>query len=179
MNQQCWYWGCDVRHPERNLLLAYGFDRMPPPKGVAGSTMYTLAPDPGVQVILWSFGVFCGREGAGGLLLNRFRFEPLWTDHAPLASAIWRPEQLPALSWANDANRRGLTTLFGDLLHWVIAYEQTILAVQGLTYREHCLAQWNRRRLGLPADALIPAWQNLAEAIHTSSTGAANELKET
>jgi hypothetical protein len=61
----------------------------------------------------------------------------------------------------------------------VIAYEHTVLAVQGLAYREACLAQWSRQKLGLPADALVPAWQNLAEEIDVSCSDTASELKGT
>jgi hypothetical protein len=179
LTQQCWYWGCDVRRPEGNLLLALGFERTRSPEGVEGSTMYMLEPAPGAQVILWSFGVFLGREGAGGLFLNRFRFEPLLMGHSTLPPEIWQIDQLPALGRADDADRARLATLLGDLLHWVIAYEHTVLAVQGLAYREACLAQWSRQKLGLPADALVPAWQNLAEEIDVSCSDAASELKGT
>lgn len=179
LTQQCWYWGCDVRRPEGNLLLALGFDRTRPPEGVAGSTMYALAPAPDAQVILWSFGVFLGRAGAGGLFLDRFRFEPLLVDQATLPPAIWQVEQLPSRGRAVDADRTRLAALLGDLLRWVIAYEQTVLAVQGLAYREACLDQWSRRKLGLPADALVPAWQALAEEIDVSCSNAASEMKGT
>ncbi len=179
LTQQCWYWGCDVRRPEGNLLLAMGFARTRPPEGVEGSTLYTLEPAPGAQVILWSFGIFFGHAGAGGLFLDRFRFEPLLTNQTTLPPEIWRSEQLPALSRAVDADRAHLTALLGDLVRWVVAYEQTVLAVQGLAYREACLAQWSRQKLGLPADAMVSAWQNLAEEIDVSCSDAASELKGT
>jgi hypothetical protein len=179
LTQQCWYWGCDVRRPEGNLLLQNGCTRTRPPEGVEGSTLYICEPAPGAQVILWSFGVFFGRAGAGGLFLNRFRFEPLLLEQAALPPAIWQVEQLPTLSRAANADRTRLNALLGDLLHWVIAYEHTVLAVQGLAYREACLAQWSRQKLGLPADALVPAWQNLAEEIDVSCSDTASELKGT
>jgi hypothetical protein len=177
LTQQCWYWGCDVRRPEGNLLLQNGFTRTRPPEGVEGSTLYMCEPAPGTQVILWSFGVFFGRAGAGGLFLNRFRFEPLLLEQAALPPAIWQVEQLPTLSRAANADRARLNALLGDLLRWVVAYEHAVLAVQGLAYREACLAQWSRQKLGLPADALVPAWQNLAEEIDVSCSDAASELK--
>jgi hypothetical protein len=172
LTQQCWYWGCDVRRPEGNLLLALGFERTRPPEGVEGSTLYTLEPAPGAQAILWSFGVFFGRAGAGGLFLDRFRFEPLLLEQAALPPAIWQIELLPTMSRAGDADRARLNALLGDLLRWVVAYEQTVLAVQGLAYREACLAQWSRQKLGLPADALVPAWQTLTVDIEASCRSA-------
>ncbi|MFQ3663564.1 MAG: hypothetical protein SNJ69_14380 [Chloroflexaceae bacterium] len=177
LTQQCWYWGCDVRRPEGNLLLALGFERTRPPAGVEGSTLYTLEPAPGEQLILWSFGVFFGRAGTGGLFLNRFRFEPLLTEQAALPPAIWQIEQLPTLFRAGDADRARLSDLLGDLLRRVVTYELTVLAAQGLAYREACLARWSRSKLGLPADALVPAWQTLTVDIEASCSSAAGATK--
>lgn len=177
LTQQCWYWGCDVRRPEGNLLLEYGFTRTRPPEGVEGSTSYVFELTPGTQLILWSFGVFFGRAGAGGLFLNRFRFEPLLMDQTTLLPEIWRSEQHPALSRAADTDRARLSALLSDLLRRVIAYEHTVLAVQGLAYREVCLAQWSRRKLGIPADALVPAWQTLAEEIQVICMRANHTMK--
>ena len=165
LTQQCWYWGCDVRRPEGNLLLEYGFTRTRPPGGGEGNTSYLLEPTPGAQLILWSFGVFFGCTGMGGLFLNRFRFEPLLADRATLPPEIWQMKQLPALNRATDADRTRITVLLGNLVRWVIAYEHTVLAVQGLAYREACLAQWSRQRLGFAADGFIPAWEELAGAV--------------
>ncbi len=100
---------------------------------------------------LWSFGVFFERAGAGGLFLNRFRFEPLLAEQAALPPAIWQIEQLPTLSRAGDADRARISALLGDLLRRVVAYELTVLAAQGLAYREARLARWSRSKLGLPA----------------------------
>lgn len=177
LTQQCWYWGCDVRRPEGNLALELGFARTRPPEGVEGSTMYALEPVPGAQVVLWSFGVFFGRTSVGGVFLDRFRFAPLLTAQATLPPAIWRTEQLPALSPAAASDRTRLSVLLGDLLRWVVAYEHTVLAVQGLAYREGCLAQWSRQKLGLPAAALVPAWQTLTVEIEASCRSAADAMK--
>lgn len=175
--QQCWYWGCDVRRPEGNLLVALGFARARPPEGVEGGTMYIREPAPDAQLILWSFGVFYGRAGAGGLFLDRFRFEPQLTDGATLAPQIWRIEQLPPRGRAGEADRARLAALLGELIGRVIAYEHTVLAAEGPAYREACLAQWSRRKLGLPADALLPAWRALAAEIDASCTSATSTTR--
>jgi hypothetical protein len=129
-------------------------------------------------VILWSFGVFFGRAGAGGLFLDRFRFEPLLTDQTTLPPEIWRSEQLPALRRAADPDRARLAALLGDLLRWVIAYEHTVLAVQGLPYREACLNQWSRQRLALPAAALVPAWEQFAHSCEQALSGTRRDEEE-
>ena len=171
--QQCWYWGCDVRRPAGNLLLEHGFARTRPPAGTDGSTIYTYAPTREVQIALWSFGVFIGREGLGGLFLDRFRFEPRPLDAAALPPSIWRREDLPPLRRPCERDRERTAALLGDLIGWIVVYEDALLGSYGPGYREACLRQWSRQKLALPADQLVSGWQALAGAItaELSATG--------
>lgn len=165
LNQQCWYWGCDVRRPAGNLLLEYGFSRTRRPDSADNSTAYTLEPAPGTQLILWSFGVFYG-SGGSGIFLERLRFEPLLLPCAHLdPAAVGRIDHLPARRRAAAVDHPMLTMLLGDLLQQIIVYEQTVLSAHRIAYREACLTQWSRRALGLPAAAFLPAWLTLAEEI--------------
>ncbi len=158
LTQQCWNWGCDVRRPEGNLLLEAGFTRVRPPTGVTGNTLYALHPSPETQIILWSFGIFFGQAASGGLLLNRFRFAPHSMDTPTLPLTIWTQEHLPPLHRPAAADRERLALLLAGLLDWISAYESTVLAEQGVAYREACLAQWSRRKLGVPAAELPARW---------------------
>jgi hypothetical protein len=160
--QQCWYWGCDVRRPAGNLLLAYGFTRARPPQPADGSSMYWYQPAPDRQLVLWAFGVFSGIPSIGGLYLNRFAFAPLLLDATTLTPPLWRPAALPAMrpAAATDDCRR-LAQLVTALLDDIIAYESWILATCGLQYRQACLDEWSRQKLALPAEQLQPAWQQL------------------
>lgn len=168
LTQQCWYWGCDVRRPEGNLLLAQGFARTRPPEGVTGSSLYTFHPDSATQIVLWSFGIFVGQEGAGGLFLNRFRHAPLLLDAPALPPTIWEIEGLPPLRHPAADDRARLALLLDRTIAWTIAYERGIFDTAGRAYREACLAAWTRRWLGLPVDALIPGWQVFAAAVAQS-----------
>lgn len=163
--QQCWYWGCDVRRPEGNLLLEYGFARTRPPCPKVGSTIYTCAPTPGAQIALWSFGVFMGREPFGGLFLDRFRFEPRLLDAPALPPSIWTLEELPATRRPCGAERERTASLLGALIGWIVAYEDAIRDSYGPGYREGCLQQWSRQKLALPANQLVPEWHALIAAI--------------
>ena len=49
LNQQCWFWGQDVRRAEGNLLLELGFQRQRPPEEQQGCTQYTRA-QPGSEL---------------------------------------------------------------------------------------------------------------------------------
>ncbi|NJO82742.1 MAG: hypothetical protein HC828_07890 [Blastochloris sp.] len=159
LTQQCWNWGCDVRRPEGNLLLEAGFTRVRPPAEITGSTLYALQPTPETQIILWSFGIFYGQAALGGLVLDRFRFAPQRSPTPTLPLTIWTQEQLPPLRRPGAADREALALLLGGLLDWIGAYESAVLAAHGLAYRESCLAQWSRRKLGVPAAELPTHWE--------------------
>lgn len=163
--QQCWYWGCDVRRPAGNLLLERGFARARSPEGSSGSTIYTCAPTQGVQIALWSFGVFIGREALGGLFLDRFRFEPRLLAASALPPSIWQQEELPDTRRPGEQDRERTAALLGDLIGWIVAYEEGLLGSYGPGYRENCLYEWSRKKLALPADQLVPEWRALASSI--------------
>lgn len=161
--QQCWGWGCDVRRPEGNLLLAYGFDRHRCPKSGADSSMYALTPAPGVQVALWTFGFGYCQVMDGGLFLDRFLFAPRLFDAAQLPPTIWQPAELPPQRRAEGADDLArLARLLPAALAWIIDYERWALATYGLDYRQNCLAQWSRQKLALPPEQMVAAWESLA-----------------
>jgi hypothetical protein len=159
--QQAWGWGCDVRRAAGNLLLAHGFVRLRRPEGVEGSSMYVVQPDPATQIVLWTFGMFYGRTGWGGLYLDRFHFDPRLTSDAALPPAIWRPEGLPPFtrpSGTGDCAR--LAYLLPAAIDWIAGYETAVLTTLGLDYRRECLAQWSRRKSALAPERLVPQWQS-------------------
>lgn len=159
--QQAWGWGCDVRRHEGNLLLAHGFERRRRPEGVDGSSMYLLQLDPVTQVVLWTFGMFYGQTGWGGLYLDRFHFDPRLTDAATLPPAIWRPEGLPPLRRPDATDRMHMAHLLPNAIDWIVDYETAVLTTHGLEYRRACLAEWSRVKLALPPERLVPQWQAL------------------
>jgi hypothetical protein len=163
--QQAWGWGCDVRRPAGNLLLARGCERRRRPEGVEGSSMYVLHPNPTTQIVLWTFGMFYGQADCGGLYLDRFHVAPRLTGAAALTSAIWRPEGLPPLQRPTTAaDRARLAQLLPAAIDWISDYETAILATLGLDYRRACLAEWSRAKLALPPERLVPQWQALRAA---------------
>lgn len=184
LKQQCWYWGCDIRRPEGNLLLAHGFARVRPPEGFDGSSCYALEPMPITQLKLWGFGIYVGRAGAGGLFLDRFRCEPRLLEAPRLAPTVWRKEHLPDTRRACGSDREQVAVLLANLIGWIVGYEQQIIAQHGLAYREACLTPWTRGRLSLAADTVLPAWERLAaevaaccECLPSPPQGAINDGK--
>src|SRR5689334_2275112 len=87
-HQQMWCWGCDIRRPEGNLLLMYGFERERPPEGVHGSSSYFLHTPTERGIRLWGFGLFFTQQGQGSLFLQRYGFAPRWRSQTTLPTKV-------------------------------------------------------------------------------------------
>jgi hypothetical protein len=74
LHHQCWAWGADVRHPEGNLLLRYGFERA----ALGAARRYVLKRGRRL-IVLWPFGMAFAkpcRTDAQAIFVERFSFEP-------------------------------------------------------------------------------------------------------
>lgn len=163
MHQQCWCWGQDVRRPEGNLLLEYGFERSRPPEGVSGSSRYTLHRD-GANLALWGFGAGYAVEGCGGIYVNRYCFVPRWLADRAALDPVWRAEQMASLR--RPFTRREIRRsrrLLRSLIRWIATYERWVESACGPHYRARTLASWHRT--SIPAACLALEWELLARHV--------------
>lgn len=168
LNQQFWLWGRDIRRPEGNLLLDYGFAKHPPPPGVRVPSRYELSLPGHRRLTLWGFGLALSDEAEDGLFLGRMKLTPRLT---PRLGDIWEPAALPALGKpTTPAHWARVRTLMEPALGWIADYECWVESNHGTAYRQECLDAWPRavcqaeetanrwRRLaGLSGDSLQPA----------------------
>jgi len=162
LNQQLWLFGQDIRRPEGNALIEYGFWRTRPPEGERGSNTYCFAPTPDTVITLWAFGFYYRRVGHGGIFISRFGFTPrLAPDDTP-PGTVWSALQLAhcraphgAAQWARAQ------TLFIPALRWIVDYERWIAGARGLAYRHTCVESWPKARI--PAAGLADEWARLAD----------------
>ncbi|MBL8170960.1 MAG: hypothetical protein JNJ50_22575 [Acidobacteria bacterium] len=162
MHQQCWLWGQDVKRPQENVLLDYGFTRHRAPETECnrGCTGYELLLPDGRAIVLWGFGLFLGDRDLGGMYVKRYGFSPKWLKESRLSLPIWQSEQLPKMRNARTPNeRRRLLTLLVTALQWISQYEAWVIESRGLAYRRRCLAEWNTTII--PADQAVGRWQAL------------------
>ena len=164
VDQQFWRWGCDVKHEDGNLLVRYGFERVPPPdRQTASSSAYYLKPHAGARIVLRSFAVFYGDDGLGGLLLKRFDCRPYRTPAAELEIVPHHESDLPLLvqSAPNDDDWR---TLAVDLVEQIIAYETWVMRIFGTKYVKKTLTARQKRPVA-SADETEAEWRRLVGQI--------------
>lgn len=164
LNQQIWCWGRDVCYPDKNLLIEYGFQRIPLPDGARGHSNYLLCRPKQTQVMLWGFGLFYGQPSLGGLFLKRFEFKPRWLPLSQLTPPICSPDLIPARLPHSAETIEKTVGLLTEALSWLADYESWVMQTVGLPHRQQAVASWrNGKRKVLPAESMVPNWQKLAD----------------
>lgn len=165
LDQQLWCFGKDVDYPG-NLLVEYGFERIPPPAGSACPSVYRFDLPMGGRVVLRGFGVFYGEDGVGGVFLFRRDFRPLLTPGADFPCLPWLPEDLPPLRDANTDELAHSQYLTGVLVGWLRHYERWVWVEAGAEHREDAVAEWREKgRPGVPAGEMSAAWGRVQQDI--------------
>jgi hypothetical protein len=145
LHQQCWCWGCDLRRPEGNLLLQYGFERSRPPRRDYGSSRYILRIDSQGTLHLWGFGA-AWQEGDGATFIARYEFQPAALLAESLAGEIWVREQL-LLAPSTPNRRLQSLTQAARFCRFNAAYERWVVETAGPSYRDNTRKSWTTRLL--------------------------------
>lgn len=166
IDQQFWLFGCDVRFPQGNLLIAHGFERCRPPEEWKAATQYQLEM-PGGCLRLWGFGFWIkSHQHNQGVLVRRGEFAPRL---CALDGPVWRAESLPCGSLPSSLQEIGYTwQMIHQVFVWFADYESSVIQQCGLGYRQQCLTAWTKQRLGR-AEELPELWHNLAHQIAQSA----------
>jgi hypothetical protein len=163
MNQQCWCWGCDIRRPQGNLLLAFGFERLRPPAGVSGSSCYRVGLRSGRAVSLWGFGALIADQNSA-IHLGRFQFDPQLCAAPRGARTCWTPADLAPrrrpLS-THDLTLAG--TLCAELLVFIGDYESWVAETVGNRYRQRTVDEFKDAAYSAPEAKLL--WPRLAKQV--------------
>lgn len=175
LDQQWWCFGCDIRRKQGNLLLQYGFNRLSPPPGEAGSSMYSRAGGP-YRWQLWGFGVSVERPPGLAIFVRRYAFAPEILCSLPQPGLVWRPEQLGPLRSPVTAEQTAVVEpLLRALFRLLALYEAWVQRAVGVSYRARCLSQWHKPRV-VPARAVAPAWRSLAQHLDLTSVVSTKEI---
>jgi len=165
LHQQCWLWGKDLRSPEGNLLMRYGFTRHPLPEDAAGCTAYRLQLTCGSVLLLWGFGFYFSsppQANRGGIIVGRYEFRPRLTPLADPPMPVWQSEQIPGRTLPQStAEFAGALQLFAQGMRAIHAYESWIANDIGLAYRRGVMREWDRDFV--PVEGMAETWLAMAE----------------
>lgn len=166
LHHQCWAWGADVRYPEGNLLLRYGFERV-----VLGEARRYVLKRGGRLIVLWPFGLAFAkpsRAGALAIFVGRFSFEPKCITPSSAANA-WSSACLDDVA-SHSIDEPAALGVTLAAVRWIEAYERWVSRVAGRAYRDRTLLTWDRATLC--GGELRRGWKRFARefAIEVSRT---------
>lgn len=190
LDQQLWFLGGDIRHPEGNGLQRFGFTRWAASNGV-GTSCYvyprtTTAPID--ALVCWGFAVYSGPVGfdlmpirpshtrspvgvgGTGVLLHRFSRTPQLVD-GTLRLPIHQRQALPVGYPARRIDE--LDALHDGLIRMAAVfaqYERWCSTVLGASHRRQGLALLPRHKRKRFADTieLTAAWERLRDRLETA-----------
>ena len=164
LSQQLWCWGRDILRPAGNWLIELGFDRISPPIEMPDcASVYTLTLSPSKRIVLRGFGLFFGDDSRGGVFLERFAFQPQFTNQSTMTLDAWSCQDLPPLRKPEGSERSACRLMTMELIDWIIGYETQVIERLGIDYRRDTLLSWNNgRRWFLPAEQMMGQWRKLS-----------------
>ncbi len=165
--QQCWCWGHDVRRNAGNLLLEYGAERSRMPTDQRGSSNYRFQLANGATLDLWGWGLWYGDGLASSLFLRRDKLQIGLLDRAAPLCNVWSLSALPPVRMPQHFSEwLRMTSLLCACCTWIATYEDWVLEQAGLSYRQTCVADWQKQ--ALPAHEMAERWQQLHSLIVAS-----------
>ncbi|MZH02388.1 MAG: hypothetical protein F3745_03025 [Nitrospinae bacterium] len=160
LHQQLWFFGKDIKTPNKNLLVNYGFKQVRPPKEISGGTNY-ICQIGDVSIVLWGFGIYFGYQNNKGVYIGRYNFYPRLIHDEPPNFPIWAPSNLPEMKIPQNAKDWECSfRLISDLFEWISHYEEWTNWVMGSSYREACLKDWDQSIVS--GNEMAWAWRKVA-----------------
>lgn len=178
---QLWCLGQDIRHPNGNLLLAYGASRVRAPEGSEGSTRYVIPAAAPTELLLWGFALVVRESGNRPTVLRRHQRTLRLLPASFCAETVWRPEHLPRgvsprVEPERIAVHRGLEVLAQQL----ITYERWLRKQVGAAWRNECHRRMPRakqlRSPGQP-ELLAESWALICAALPDCASACANPIQ--
>lgn len=171
LDQQMWFFGRDIQHPDGNLLLRFGFARERPPVGVSGTSRYTLATPAG-SLTLWGWGALWCDTGPRALLMRRHGPGPRLVAAAETHQSVWAHTAIPDTRAPIGADVRRVGTLLAEFAGWVQHYERWVRATCGESWRQECAGlrpRHVRRKQVVAAERYVHCWQQIASPVAASA----------
>lgn len=171
LDQQMWFFGRDIQHPDGNLLLRFGFARERPPVEVSGTSRYAIITPTG-SLTLWGWGALWRDREPFALLLRRHGPGPRLVAATNAPDQVWAHTALTnARAAASDEVGR-VGTLLADFADWVHGYERWVRATCGESWRVECAElrprHVRRKQVVAPAQ-YVQRWQQMGRTVLASA----------
>ena len=161
LHQQLWFFGNDIKIPNKNLLVNYGFDQVRPPKDISGSTNYVCRTGE-ATLVLWGFWVFLSERNNQGVYIGRYNFYPRLIKDELLNFPICAPSNLPEMKYPESVEEwEYCFRLISEFFEWIASYELWVNWIMGGSYRKTCLKGWDQSIVS--GDEMSWAWNKVAE----------------
>jgi len=178
IGQHMFFWGCDTRHPDGNLLSLMGMERLARVgNGREGSSRYRMKWKDGlIELHSYCVGWYAGQEPFQGVVFIRNR-EQITSCMGPLPLTPGRYERERLTSGGIDE----LLPAVGPLIEWILFYENQIGRLAGTTYRKtcwRCLLTKTGARPWLPPGELESWFQSFLESPERSQRPRADRFSK-
>lgn len=168
LHDQCWCWGRDVERSQGNLLIEFGFRRVPTPEGRAFA--YDLE-HAGERMILAGAGLCYGAPSfTQAALLGRYDVRPRLLPRSEVDVTAWAtlgPSAFHSSGTRDEGSALGHLLLAGAV-RWIGAYEAWVRQAAGIEYRDACLATWSYASVS--GDGIVEAWAALLTELEDFAT---------
>ncbi|MBM3969335.1 MAG: hypothetical protein FJ302_05665 [Planctomycetes bacterium] len=171
-DQQLWCWGEDVKRPNGNLLVACGFERIPPPKGQEQfGSMYSRRIRRGGRIVLRGWGLLISDRKHGAILLKRYGFTPELLSGEEIPTQLWDTSDLPKLiSPQSDVDVSRVLFLLSAACRWVVSYETWLRLRIGMKHRETSIEHWKKmKKTNFSCDEVDRLWRLLAKRLEEAA----------
>lgn len=139
IQQQMFFWGQDVSHPEGNFLVTQGFERSAS-LGIKGTSRYRLPWQGGYIELYGACAGWYGPQGGFTFIRPRRRCAIWLSEKETPIPGAWQQEFI-----AKDTERSDLYLASLPFLDWLITYEYKVLEHFGTSYREE--NYWKYRKV--------------------------------
>jgi hypothetical protein len=147
LTQQMFYWGCDARQRDGNLLVRLGADRVAREQAFGeGSSRYRFPWQSGlIELHSFCVGWYPAAPTDSGVLFIRGRERIFGCAGArPLTPGHYEEEQF------RPANAEELLEFCRPLLSWIAAYEERVRDCREESYRDQCFELYRKAGHGRP-----------------------------
>ena len=163
LSQQIWCWGRDILREQGNWLIEQGFEVIKAPAELERvKNIYSLKISKEQHIMLRGFGIILTDERYGSIFVPRYEFLPKYVSSSKLTTLPWSTDYLPEFAPPKDIEKQYCSIMFGELIDWIITYEQNLIANLGIDFRNTIVDEWNNgKRQIIASDNIISEWEKL------------------